>query len=273
MTYFSSNIKLLRKRRKRSQEVVAGAIEIKRTSLSGYENGSSEPNFSILLRFSSYFKVSLDKLLKVDLGALPESQLSEIERGYDIDLVGDRMRILATTVGSDNEENIELVPHKAKAGYVNGYADPEFIKVLSTFRLPFLDKHKKYRTFQISGDSMPPVNEGSWVTGEFLQNWNLIRDGYPYIVLTKDEGIVFKILYSKIEERQTIQLCSTNPQYEPYEVHLSEIHEIWKFVNFISSELPEPNLSKDEITNTVMSLQREVKEIRNRMKDPSASLL
>ena len=37
---------------------------------------------------------------------------------------------------------------------------------------------------------MPPVTEGSWVTGEFIQNWKHIRDGYPYIVVTKDDGIV-----------------------------------------------------------------------------------
>lgn len=263
--YFPANIKLMRKRKKRSQEDVSFNLGIKRSSLSGYENGSTEPNFETLLKMSAYFNVTLDKLLKTDLGSLSESQLSEIERGYDIDIQGNRMRVLATTVGEDNEENIEVVPIKAKAGYTAGYADPDFIRVLSTFRMPFLDRNKKYRTFQISGDSMPPVPDGSWVTGEFLQNWNFIKSGYPYIVLTKDDGVVFKVLYNKVAERKTLLLCSTNPLYEPYEVPITEVLEVWKFVNFISSELPEPNLSKDDIANTVMNLQREVTELKSRM--------
>jgi transcriptional regulator with XRE-family HTH domain len=264
--HFSENIKLLRKRKKRSQDEVAIALDLKRTSLSGYENGSAEPNYSTLIRFSDYYKIPVDKLLKTDLGKLPESQLSEIERGHDFDLAGKRLRVLATTVNQDNEENIELVPIKAKAGYTAGYADPSYIKVLQAFNLPFLDRNKKYRSFQISGDSMPPVSQGSWVTAEYIQNWNYIKDGQPYIIITKNEGIVFKVVYNKIEERKTLLLCSTNPEYSPYEIDVNEVLEVWKFSNYISSVLPEPNLSKDEIAGTVLNLQREVAELRNTFK-------
>lgn len=260
--HFPDNIKLLRKRKKRSQEDVANALELTRTTLSGYENGTAEPNFQTLLRFSEYYKISVDKLLKLNMERLSESALSTLEKGFDIDITGKHLRILATTVNKDNEENIELVPVKAKAGYTAGYSDPDFIKVLQTFNLPFLDRNRKYRSFQISGDSMPPVSHGSWVTGEYVQNWNHIKDGFPYLIVTKDDGVVFKIVYSKIKEHGTLMLCSTNPEYSPYEVQIGEILEIWKFSNYISSELPEPNISKDRLTNTVMNLQRELAEIK-----------
>lgn len=266
MIHFGNNIKLLRKRRSRSQEDVSSHLEIKRSSLSGYENGAAEPNFETLVRFSEYFNVTIDKLLKTDLSKVGESQLSELERGYDIDLVGNKMRVLATTVDADNEENIELVPMKAQAGYTSGYADPEFIKVLPTFQLPFLSRQKKYRTFPITGDSMPPVSDGSFVTGEYVQNWNQIKNGFPYIIVTKDDGIVFKVVYNHLDERKTLQLCSTNPIYEPYEVDIREVIEVWKFVNYISAELPDPNISKDQLTDTVLQLQREVNSIKNRMR-------
>ena len=64
---FGSNIKLLRQRRGRSQEEVAIALDVKRSSYSGYENGSAEPSFDLLVRMSEYFKVSIDKLLKDEL--------------------------------------------------------------------------------------------------------------------------------------------------------------------------------------------------------------
>jgi transcriptional regulator with XRE-family HTH domain len=41
---FGPNIKLLRTRRGRSQEETAIALEVKRSSYSGYENGTAEPN-------------------------------------------------------------------------------------------------------------------------------------------------------------------------------------------------------------------------------------
>src|SRR5690606_9997226 len=221
--FFGPNLKLLRARRGRSQEEVAIALDVKRSSWSGYENGSAEPQLDLLVRISGYFKVSLDKLLKDDLTLLSESQLGILERGGDVDLSGRRLRVLATTVNNKDRENIELVPEKAKAGYALGYADPEYISILPTFQMPFLAKDRKYRTFQISGDSMPPVADGSWVTGEYVQNWQSLRDGQPYIVVTKDDGIVFKVVYNQLKEKGTLLLCSTNPLYGPYEVPVTNV--------------------------------------------------
>lgn len=263
---FSANLKFLRKRKGVSQDDLATALNITRTSVSGYENGTSEPPLKTLLKISDYFKLSTDHLLRSNLNIWQELKLQEEEKTFGTDLEGKKIRVLATTIGLDNEENIELVPEKAKAGYSTGYADPEYIKVLSTFRMPFLDRNKKYRSFQISGDSMPPVVEGSWVTGEYIQNWKLIKDGMPCIIITENDGIVFKVVYNKVDSRGTFLLCSTNPFYEPYEVKVNEIIEIWKFVNYISAELPEPNLPKETLTNTVYELQREVNEIKNKLK-------
>lgn len=264
--YFNRNIQLLRKRKKVSQEDLAEELNIKRSSLSGYELGKSEPNFETLLRFSAYFKISIDKLLKQDLNQVSELYLAQLEQGIDVDLTGGKLRVLTTTVNEQNDENIELVPIKAKAGYTTDYGDPDFIKVLPTFQLPFLDRNKKYRSFQIDGDSMPPISDKSWVTGEFVQNWRTIRDGYPYIVVTENEGIVFKIVYKQFDKNQSLLLCSTNPEYEPYEIKVNEVNEIWKFINYISNKMPEPNLSRDQLNQSLMSMQKEIREIKNRLK-------
>lgn len=259
---FSGNIKLLRKRKGRTQDEVAIALDLKRSTLSGYENGVAQPDIPTMIAFSIYYKISVDTLLKVDLQSLPESQLSQLERGHDIFISGSDLRILATSVNSDNLDNIELVSEKAKAGYRTGYADPEFISVLPTFYLPFLHKERKYRAFQVSGDSMLPIPDGSWVVGEYVQNWRMIRNRHAYIVLTLDDGIVFKVIENKIDADASLVLHSLNTAYDPYAVHVKDIREIWKFVHYISGQLPEPSPNEVDISKALKKLEKEVKAIQ-----------
>jgi transcriptional regulator with XRE-family HTH domain len=233
--YFTYNIKILRKRKGRTQDEVAFSLKLKRSTLSGYENGVAQPGIEILIAFSGYFNMSIDTMLKIDMSKLSESQLGELERGYDAYIRGSNLRVLTTTVNKKNTENIELVPEKAKAGYTTGYADPEYIGELPVFTLPFLSDKRKYRTFQLKGDSMLPIPDGSWVTGEFLQDWMNVISGKAYIVFTLNDGIVFKVVENYIRTDGKLILYSLNALYEPYEVQISEVKEIWKFINYISS--------------------------------------
>ncbi|MGB8491447.1 MAG: LexA family transcriptional regulator [Bacteroidales bacterium] len=263
--YFASNIKFLRKRRGRTQDEVALALNLKRSTLSGYENGVAQPGIDILVSFSGYFNMSIDTLLKIDITMLSESQLGELERGYDAYVKGSNLRVLATTVDRQNRENIELVGEKAKAGYATGYADPEYIGELPVFRLPFLSDNRKYRTFQLKGDSMLPIPEGSWVTGEFLQDWRNITDGKACVVLTMNDGIVFKIVENNIAKDGKLILYSLNPLYEPYEVHINDVKEIWKFVNYISSQLPEPVLPEKQIYRSIAIMKNDLERIKAKL--------
>ncbi len=263
--YFASNIKFLRKRRDRTQDDVAAALDLKRSTLSGYENGVAQPGIDILISFSGYFNMSIDTLLKIDMTRLSESQLGELERGYDAYVKGSNLRVLTTTVNSENRENIELVGEKAKAGYTTGYADPEYIGELPVFSLPFLSNKRKYRTFQLKGDSMHPIPDGSWVTGEFVQDWMDIVNGKAYIVFTLNDGIVFKILENNILKNGKLVLYSLNPLYEPYEVHINEVKEIWKFVNYISNELPEPVLPEKQIYQSIAAMKNDLQRIKAKL--------
>lgn len=260
--YFASNIKFLRRRRGRTQDDVASALQMKRSTLSGYENGVAQPGIEALVSFSGYFNISLDTMLKIDLTRLSESQLGELERGYDAYIKGSNLRVLATTVAPDNRENIELVNEKARAGYATGYADPEFISDLPLFNLPFLSRERKYRTFQLKGDSMLPIPDKSWVTGEYMSDWRGIKSGKAYIILTTGDGIVFKIVENNIESTGRLVLYSLNPLYEPYEVHINDVREIWKFVHYISDELPDPVLPEKQLLRTVATMKQDLYQLK-----------
>lgn len=262
-----SNLKLLRSRIKKSQEEVANELGLTRSSYSGYENGVAQPNLEILIQLSDYYKVPIDDLVRKDFNSFKDSEWAKIDRGIHADLKGQNLRILTSMVDADNEDLIELVPMKASAGYTAGYADPDYLKVLPTFHLPFLSRDRKYRSFPIKGDSMPPVVEGSFVIGEFVQNWMSIRNGTPCIVVTKDDGIVFKVVHNLLDSEQSFQLCSTNLFYEPYLVHANDVLEIWKFVNYISPELPEVRMDDNDLSRSLQNLQKEVHEIKSIIKN------
>ena len=262
---FNTNIKFLRKRKGRTQDDVASALGLTRSTMNNYENQIAQPGMENLIRFSDYYGVAIDTLVKVDLTKLGESQLSQLEKGYDVFIRGSNLRVLATTVDQENEENIELVSEKASAGYASGFADPEYIRILPTFQLPFLSKEKKFRTFQINGDSMLPIPNGSWVTGEFIQNWNFIRDKQAYIIITLNDGIMFKVVENRIAEDGQLRLHSLNPNYLPYSIHINEIREIWKFVHYISSDMPETRPTENEIMDNIREIKEDVRRINDEM--------
>jgi transcriptional regulator with XRE-family HTH domain len=228
--YLNTNLKFLRTRNKLTQQDLANALEVGRSALNGYEHQQSVPTIETILKISTYFKISVDTLLKVDLKKLPESKISELEKGIEDYIKGKYLRIVSTTVNKDNEDNIELVPVKAQAGYAKGYADNEFISKLPRYYLPFLDKNRKYRTFEIKGDSMLPIKEGGLVTCEYVEDWMDIRNGLCYIILLKDDGIVFKRIFNEIQKEKRLILVSNNVMYKPYTVKIEDVVEVWKYV-------------------------------------------
>jgi transcriptional regulator with XRE-family HTH domain len=264
MSHFAQNIKLLRKRRNKTQDDLAFALNIKRSTLGGYENNIGQPQIETLICFSDYFKISIDTLLKVDLTKFSESQLNLIEKGIDIYIKGEKLRVLTKTIDSEGNENIELIPIKAHAGYTSGYSHPEFIKEMKRFRLPFLDKSKKYRSFQIKGDSMLPIHENSWIICEYVEDWYSIKNNQAYIVITHNEGIVFKVLENNIEKEQKITLFSLNSIYKPYSLDIDEIQEIWKFTGYISFKLPEPQIGKDDIIEAIKKLKSDIEILKGK---------
>jgi len=258
-TYWASNLKLLRNRKKFSQDQLAEIIGISRGKLDALENGrTANPPLEDLLKFSTHFRLSVDTMLKVNLSRLSELKIRELEAGNDAFATGTKLRVLTTTVDRDNNENSEFVPVKAKAGYAAGYADPEYIAALPKFSMPQLPKHSTYRMFPTSGPSMLPIPENCFVIGEFVQNWKEIKDGTLCVVILKTPGadsFVFKQVDNLIAKERALLLKSLNPEFEPYQVPVTEILEVWKFVSYVSDTVPEGNITMGQIVQSLQSIQ------------------
>ncbi|MEQ8924711.1 MAG: helix-turn-helix domain-containing protein, partial [Fulvivirga sp.] len=189
MTLISDNIKFLRKKIGLTQEQFAERIGIKRSLVGAYEEGRADPRITNLINMAQVFGTSVDILINKNVMKLSDAELntSSYKRGKEV---------LAITVDSDQRENIELVPQKAAAGYLNGYADREYIEELPKFKLPILPENVTYRAFEISGDSMLPILPGTIIIGEYIDDIREIKNGKTYVLVTKTEGIVYKRVFN-----------------------------------------------------------------------------
>lgn len=253
------NLKLFRKRLGKSQEEVAKGLGTNRSTYSGYENGVAQPNLESLKTICRYFNVTVDEFINTDFKKFSSKDWNVFDSQNKDRAEGSRLRILATIVDNNNDELIELITEKAKAGYSTGYGDPQFMEEMPRIQLPFLSKERKNRAFQVSGDSMLPVKEGAIVVAEFVQNWLDIKSNTPCIVVTKEDGIVFKILYNQINENQSILLFSNNTFYEPYSVDVKNVLEIWKMKAIISEDFPAYSENNDGLGDGIKSIQNDLK--------------
>lgn len=254
----NENIKFLRKKFGYTQETFSDAIGIKRSLVGAYEEGRADPRLNNLLKMSEVFNVSVDTLISKDVSQLTDDELHQS---------GDSgLKILPITVDQEENENIELIPQRASAGYLNGYADPEFIENLPKFRLPMLPGGATYRAFEIAGDSMLPLQPGTVIIGQYVERVEDVKNGRTYVLVSKDEGVVYKRVFNYIEDNGKLYLVSDNKSYAAYDIKAEDVLEIWESKAFISVNFPDApsdeSMTVDKLTDIVMELKQEITRIK-----------
>jgi transcriptional regulator with XRE-family HTH domain len=248
MSKISTNIRHLRSLKNLTQDELSVQLDINRSRLGAYEEGRSEPPIEMLIRISEYFHIAIDALVKGDLRKTDPSALMKI---------GKNRILFPVLIDKDNNEQIEVVTVKASAGYLTGYGDPEYMEKMPLMKLPF-HVTGKHRAFCIKGDSMLPVKPGSYVIGKYIEGLKDIRNGSTYIMLTKEDGIVYKRIFVKGNE---LELHSDNKEYQPYKVKTDDILEVWEFVCHLHlSDMKEVNM--ESVMKMLRSLQVEMERIK-----------
>ena len=266
----NTNLKFCRRELALTQAQMAEKLGIKRSLVGAYEEGRAEPRLATLVNMARLFGITLDQLVTTDfskkkntkiIGSLPAPDPNAAEADDNPEPpapAGGKLRVLAFTVDQDQNENIELVPQKAAAGYLNGYADREYLEVLPKFRLPMLSQTGTYRAFEIAGDSMLPIASGTVIVGRYVEEWTTIKDGTPCVVVSSKDGIVFKRLYNKLRANAMFVLRSDNPHFSPYDLSADDVLEIWEAKSYISSTFPIAELSLERVASLVLDLQQQV---------------
>lgn len=252
MKYLANNIKHLRTLKGLTQEQFSTILSVSRSRISSYEENRAIPPIDFLVDLSEYFNIPIDAFIKNDLSSATDASFIEI---------GEKRILFPITINEDNEDLVDLVPIEASAGYLQGYSDPEYIEHLNKIKLPFLPTGT-HRAFPIKGDSMLPVKSGSYIVARYVDDIRYLKDGRTYIILTLNDGIVYKRVYDKIEEHGMLLLASDNKKYDPYYVPIDEIIELWEFTCSINTqEYDEQELKISSIANMLTQLGIELKEL------------
>jgi transcriptional regulator with XRE-family HTH domain len=251
--FLGKNLRFLRRQKGLTQSDIAVKLDIKRTMISAYEDGRSEPKLTGLNILAGIFNITVDELLNRD-----------IEVSGRIVAPKQNLKILTIAVDKEDNENITMIGQKASAGYLNGFSDPEYIEQLPQFHLPNLSKNATYRAFEIKGDSMLPLVSGTIVIGAYMEQIKDIKNGKTYVLVTASEGVVYKRVFNYLEENGKLFLSSDNEMYKPYEVAGSEILEAWEAKAFISTDFPHPkdkseSLSLEDISKMILELKSEIR--------------
>ena len=252
MNYSTSNIRHLRSLKGLTQEQFAQKLNVSRSRISSYEENRAIPPIDFLVEISNFFSISLDILIKNDLSKVKDDAFINI---------GNERILFPITINEANEELIEIIPQEASAGYLRGYTDPEYIEHLNKIKLPFLPTGT-HRAFPIKGDSMLPVKSGSYIVARFIEDIRFIKSGKTYIILTLNDGIVYKRVFNKIDEHNMLLLSSDNKKYDPYYVPVTEILELWEFTCCINTqEYDEHELKISSIATMLNQLGVELKAL------------
>ncbi|MEX2594516.1 MAG: LexA family transcriptional regulator [Anditalea sp.] len=254
--YLGKNIRYLRKQKGLTQSDISEKLNIKRTMISAYEDGRSEPKLAGLNTLAEIFDISLDELLNRDIETA--GRMVTHKQG---------VKVLTIAVDKEGHENITMIRQKASAGYLNGFSDPEYMEQLPQFHLPNLSKNATYRAFEIKGDSMLPLVSGTVVIGTYVEHLMDIRNGKTYVLVTASEGVVYKRVFNYLEENGKLFLGSDNEMYKPYEISGGEVLEAWEAKAFISTDFPNPKdkakpLSLEDISDMIMDLRADIKKLK-----------
>ena len=208
------NIKELRKERKLTQLEFSTQIGIDNSQLSKIEQGKLMPTLNQLMEISSIFNISLDWLTGQGPMLKEDNNLSMASK-------------------SANSEGIPLIPTEAMGGVASGE-----VSVLELDCERYVIPMFKGADFLIpvKGSSMiPKYNSGDIVACKKVPMQDIFFQWNKVYVLDTNQGAIIKRV-AKSEEKDCIKIVSENPNYEPFDLHLSQIYSIAIVIGVVRQE-------------------------------------
>jgi len=160
-----------------------------------------------------------------------------------------------------NKNTAKVIPY-IKIGAVKEYLancqKTDYLRALPTLTLPFITTDKN-RAFEM-GNDFPMQN--SIVVGSGISDWSDIHDGKFYVLVTTQQGVIYRRVYNQVKIKGALLLSSDNSNIPSFEISIKDVVEIWEVNSFISQQLPEPHISLERVKNLVDDLTIELDRLR-----------
>lgn len=216
----------------------------------------TKPGYDVLLAIINEFDINPDYLFgKSDIMLTSEVKPIQTYSGMP--------QVISTT--PEGHENVVFISTKARAGYLNGYGDSDYIETLPTFKMPLLT-NGTFRCFEVQGNSMVQTfYNGDLVFGKYVESLSEIKNNDVYVVVSKNDGVVLKRVLNSTENQQKLILKSDNTDgnFPDYSVHLEDIKEIWQVTMYASKQIPKPVNVFDklqELEHKIFNIESKIKK-------------
>ena len=175
-------------------------------------------------------------------------------------------KVLAITVDKDGNDNLELVPIHAQAGYAVQHNEAVFVQDLPRYRVPGFE-HGKYRAFEMAGDSMEPtLNHRDIVVCSYVDNWRLLVPDDMYVVVTTESVMLKRIRQRITDLGSEVMLYSDNSHRRPYPLDAADITELWRVRGYLSTYLPTaPYVTVERLWEVIEALGFDKGEVRRHL--------
>lgn len=269
MSTVSENIKYLRKLKGYTQEQFAERIGIKRSLVGAYEEARANPNEIYLDSMAEVLGVEVEHLLHENLkekgrklGAgmilklnpsLPEAEpksersmenqvmesATDLEdgaiTGAQMDLFGSAVRVVEEPL----EQKMEAVSVPARStSSAKGWkeesqavSNTDFLKLIEGL----LSTQEGYRLFMQPDDI--PLN-GTSVVGKRLHGVESVLNDHLYIIVTRDDQVLFRRAFNQLAIKGTLILSSDFPEKPTIELKADMIKEVYQYLGSFQTSPP-----------------------------------
>jgi len=181
-------------------------------------------------------------------------------------------QVLTITVDSAGNENTELVPVQAQAGYSVQHNEAVYLQDLPRYRIPGFE-HGTYRAFEVAGDSMEPtLNHRDVVVASYVDNWRLLEPGDVYVVVTAESVMLKRIRERITAHDMTVMLYSDNHHRKPYPMDCADIAQLWRVRGYISTYLPSaPDVTVERLWEVIEVLGFDKGEVRRHLEENASA--
>ena len=112
---------------------------------------------------------------------------------------------------------------------------------------------------------MLPVPSGSVIVGEKVNNMDDVKNNSACIVISRNEGIVYKRVQKNFRSKNKVTLVSDNPVFHPYTVNAEDIIEMWQSQVVVSKVINQQKWDMNQLTNLVSDLQEQVISLKKKI--------